>query len=325
MPAPSERHYTDVALGIRDGDVVPFLGAGANMIGRSYEVPWTPRESLPTGKELAEHLAAEQIYEADDSADLLHIAQFVATMRGYRRLYKTLHDLFDADFSPTPLHQFLASVPTLLSGAPFAERDPSFSRYQLITTTNYDDTLERAFQAVGEPYDLVSYKAEGPHRCHFLHWHDDDEPHVIEDANTYYNEISLESRTVILKIHGLVVRQPQHDEWESFVITEDHYIEYLMRSELSDLLPVRLLERLRNGNLLFLGYALRDWNLRVILQSIWHERDLGVPSWAVQLEPDEWDVKFWSRRDIDIYDTALDEYVTALEARLREVTAGQAA
>ena len=31
----------------------------------------------------------------------------------------------------------------------------------VIVTTNYDDALERAFRAANEPFDLVTYVAEG--------------------------------------------------------------------------------------------------------------------------------------------------------------------
>ncbi len=315
MPHPSERHYTNVALALRNGDVVPFLGAGANLSGRSLDVPFRPKQDLPSGDDLARYLA-EEYYAEEHAADLLRVAQFIATMSGYPRLYKTLHELFDADFSPTGVHVFLAGLPTLLSGAAYADRNPSFSCYQLIVTTNYDDTLERAFEAVGEAYDLVTYKAEGAQQGRFLHWQASEEPAVIVDPNAH--RLPLDERTVILKIHGLVVRVADKSEWESFVITEDHYIDYLAH-DLANLLPVQIVERLRNSNLLFLGYALRDWNLRVILQSIWKERDLEVPSWAVQIAPDDFDEIFWGKRDVTIFDESLDVYVQKLDVRLREM------
>jgi hypothetical protein len=319
VAAPSDRHYTDVALGIRGGEVVPFLGAGSGVVARAAGSSWQPGDGLPTGTDLARHLARQQLYSDPDDDDLLHVAQFVATMSGYPRLYKTLHRLFDADFAPNRLHRYLAGLPAKLSGAPHAERDPAFTNYQLIVTTNYDDTLERAFRDAGEPYELITYKAEGEHRGRFVHWLQEGGPQVITEANSYV--LSLSSRTVILKIHGMVVRGQEEAEWESFVITEDHYIEYLLHTDIAELLPVKLVRRLRNSNLLFLGYGLRDWNLRVILQSIWTERDLSAPSWAVQVGPDDFDREFWKARDITIFDQPLDEYIAKLDDRVREVLA----
>ena len=43
---------------------------------------------------------------------------------------------------------------------------------QVILTTNYDDALERAFDAVDEPYDLITYVVASPkeHKGRFMHW-----------------------------------------------------------------------------------------------------------------------------------------------------------
>jgi len=79
-------------------------------------------------------------------------------MIGSGPLYDELHTLLDADYPPTALHQFFAALPAVL-------RDKGYRLpYQLIVATNYDDVLERAFTAAGEPFDLVCYIAEGEER-----------------------------------------------------------------------------------------------------------------------------------------------------------------
>ena len=104
-------------------------------------------------------------------------------------------------------------------------------------TTNYDDALERAFRAAGEEFDLVWYVAETEDRGKFLHLPPDGEPWLITRPNEYC-DLSLEDRTVILKIHGAIDRlRPERD---GFVITEDHYIDYLTRTDVSTLMPVTL-------------------------------------------------------------------------------------
>src|SRR5207249_7940101 len=85
---------------------------------------------------------------------------------------------------------------------------------------------------------------------------------------TYATELSLERRTVILKLHGQVDRGPDR-EWESFVVTEDDYIDYLSRSDVAGAVPVALAAKLRRSHFLFLGYRMGDWNLRVILNRLW--------------------------------------------------------
>src|SRR6266849_5540375 len=97
--------------------------------------------------------------------------------------------------------------------------------------------------------------------------------------------ILMAERPVILKIHGAV--DMQSADLDSYVITEDDYIEYLAQPELQSFLPVSVHERLKSSHILFMGYALRDWNLRVVLRRIWDTRKLTWKSWAVQLKPND--------------------------------------
>src|SRR5262249_22034363 len=139
------------------------------------------------------------------------------------------------------------------------------------------------------------------------------EPILIDKPNEY-NEASSDKQTVILKIHGAIDRSsPERD---SFVITEDDYIDYLTRTDISNLLPVTIAAKLRRSHFLFLGYGLRDWNLRVILHRIWAERRLSFKSWAVQLAPQPIDQKLWQKRDVDILDLKVEEYIAKLSNRL---------
>jgi hypothetical protein len=305
----TDAHYDTVAGAIEDGDVVPLLGAGANLCGRQAGEAWRPRETLPSGNDLAAYLADRFRCPVEEGEDLVRVSQYVALLRGSKPLNRELHSLLDADYPPTAVHEFLASIPSIL-------RDRGLPpRYQLIVTTNYDDALERALRIRGEPIDVISYVAERRHRGKFVHWPDGGEASVIE-IPSQYGGISLDDRTVILKLHGLVDRTGADSPWESFVITENHYIDYLTRTAMSEHLPSVLSEKLHNCNLLFLGYSLRDWNLRVILHRIWKDRDYAWPAWAVQLEPDPIDEKFWDEHGVDIFDVPLDRYIVALADRL---------
>ena len=117
-----------------------------------------------------------------------------------------------------------------------------------------------------------------------------------------------------MKIHGAVDRaDPEQD---SYVITEDHYIEYLARTDLRGLIPSTLAAKLPRCGFLFLGYGLRDWNLRALLRQIWGEQKFDYRSCAIQLKPDPLDQKFWSQRDVEIIDARLEDYIAILEPRL---------
>jgi len=310
MPDPLDIHYNMVIRAITAGRVVPFFGAGVNLCGRPAETAWQPGQyaHLPSGGELAEYLAESFGYPLSDTDDLARVSQYVALMIGSGPLYDELHTLLDADYPPTALHQFFAALPAVLREKGY--RLP----YQLIVTTNYDDVLERAFQAAGEPFDLVCYIAEGEERGKFLHTPPDGQTRLIERPNEY-RDLALDRSPVILKIHGAVDRAAE--EGDSFVITEDHYIDYLTRTDISNLVPATLVARLRRSHFLFLGYGLRDWNLRVILHRIWGQQKLTYKSWAIQLNPQNLDQQFWMKRDVEILDVRLEDYVAALSERLQ--------
>ena len=121
---------------------------------------------------------------------------------------------------------------------------------------------------------------------------------------------------MIVKIHGAVDGSVGDYRWrENYVITEDHYIDYLSRSPIESLVPVQVLDKLRESHCLFLGYTVRDWNLRVFLKRIW-EGSLGAKSWAVEPDPDILEKDFWAQSNVDLYAADLADYVDQLSERL---------
>ena len=116
---------------------------------------------------------------------------------------------------------------------------------------------------------------------------------------------------MILKLHGQVERTPAR-EWESFVVTEDDYIDYLAQTEIAAAVPVSLAARLRRSHFLFLGYTMADWNLASILHRLWGDQPFSYRSWALQPEPKALEREFWHRRDVDVVELPLEEYVEIL-------------
>ncbi len=131
---------------------------------------------------------------------------------------------------------------------------------------------------------------------------------MIELPNTYATELSLEQRTVVLKLHGGID--------QSFVVTEDDYIGYLARSDVGGAIPVVLAAKLRRSHFLFLGYGMREWSLRLVLDRISGGEPLAYRSWAVLPEARPLERQFWRSRDVDLLEQALDSYVESLGSYL---------
>jgi DNA-binding SARP family transcriptional activator len=291
---PAQDHFEDVAGAILEGRVVPVLGADV--------------------ADLTLRLAQRFGYPEDGArATLPSVAQYVAVMKGSGPLYDELHELLDADLPPTPLHRFLASVSPLLRARGLPP--------QVVVTTSYDTALERAFEEAGEAVEVVTYLATGRHRGRFCHIAPGSTGRLIEEPNTYATELSLDGNTVILKLHGQVERTPAR-EWESFVVTEDDYIDYLAQTEIAAAVPVGLAARLRRSHFLFLGYTMADWNLRVILHRLWGDQPLSYHSWAVQPEPKPLEREFWHRRDVDVLELPFEEYAGILGSYVAAQPAG---
>jgi hypothetical protein len=311
VPPADAAHCESVLQQMADeGNLVLFLGSRltAGQCG-----PPDGHGSLPDAEELAASLA-ERFGIEPMRLDLPEVAQYVYVTQGRPDLYRTLKQLLTADCEPGPVHRFLARFPGMLEELGLEKR------YQLIVTSNFDTALEQAFDDESEPYDLAVYMASGHDKGKFVHITPDGTPTAIAEPNRYWRlpigeDYELE-RTVIVKIHGAVDGSIGDYRWrENYVITEDHYIDYLSSSPIESLVPVQVLDKLRESHCLFLGYTVRDWNLRVFLKRIW-EGSLGARSWAVEPDPDVLERDFWAQSNVALYAADLTDYVGQLRARL---------
>jgi hypothetical protein len=322
-----DAHYRMVLSPLLEGRVVPFLGAGVNLCGRPHDPVDSSKLAawegcyLPSGWELTELLVRRYNYPRDEPLDLARVSQFVAVTSGTGPLYQELRRmLMKAEYPITEVHRLLASLPAAMRAT---GRPPSYpeSAYPFIITTNYDDVMERALAAAGEEFDLVYYAAQGEHKGKFLHRAPGKEQRVIDNPNKYRVKVDrresmlLEKRPVVLKIHGAVDRQsPERD---SYVITEDDYIDYLTLPEITKLLPIPLPEWLKRCHFLFLGYSLTDWNMRAFLRRIWKDSALSWTSWAVEIREKPVDKKFWDKRNVEIVVASLQDYFADLKELLK--------
>ncbi len=299
-PQPVEDHFGDVVKALLSGRLVPILGVGVN------QPDACAGNGLPGPAEVAEQLARSFDCPPEHARDLAHVAEYIAMTKGVGPLYDSLHALFARDCAPGTVHRALAELAGVLRAHGAA--------YQLIITTNFDQLLEQAFRDAGEECDVVSYLTLGRYHGKFLHVTPDDAARLVEIPNAYA-DLSLERRTVILKIQGGVDRGPGR-EWESFVVSEDDHIDYLAQAEITVVVPVTLAARLRRSHFLFLGYPLHEWSPRVLLHRVWGRERVGYQSWAIGAAPDAIEQQVWRQRGIDIIDLPLEAYVEGLKSRI---------
>lgn len=316
---PNDVHQFLVATRMLAGQVVPFLGAGANLCGRPTGKDWLKGRYLPSGSELARELIASVKYPDTAERDLMRISQYAAATMGTKDLYTLVREPFDVPYPPTELHRFLARMSRLLG----KRNKPR----QVILTTNYDDLLECAFDAMDppEPYDLIWYEAKDPDRGRFMHraraGEADGEGSVVPiKLPNEYAELDPDERTVIVKLHGAMIRGDENRD--SYVITEDDYIRYLTGADVAGQLPAVVQTRIKESHVLFLGYSMRDWNLRVVLERLGGDEVLSNRDWSVQLAPESAaetliEERLWRERKIDLRFMLLDAYVKGLSEQVK--------
>lgn len=289
-PPRPEPPYALIRDGLRDGKVIPFLGAGASLVRRP-ETSWSSPDDrfLPRSDELASYLDRRSGYPSVDSSDLARVAQYFDGVAGRGSLDDHLHKIFAQRYEPGPLHRYLARFPGLL-----------------VVTTNYDHLLENAFRDAGRPFHLVVYKAGAPSLLVWSGGAGEREPREVAA-----NELDLEAGAVIFKMHG--APDPGDEERDSYVITEDDYVEFLARLANKTAIPACFAEPFRRRHFLFLGYGLKDWNLRVVLHQVWKEWPRRrYASWAIQHKAEPLEQEFWSRRQLTIYEMTIDDFLARL-------------
>lgn len=298
--------------------VIPFLGAGASIADRVRGSAWNPPDPdcLPNSKELALYLAKDSEYPAEitDGGDLAKIASYYADIGSRSELRRRLRHALIKEFSGNAVHRWLAGIEANL----------------VMVVTNYDTRLEQAFRDRNRPFDVLIYRAEQEGFGETLLWQPHEADYPIEVAEPEEFLIEFDKRPLIFKMHGSIVRPrplrpppPEPPEtWDTFVISEEDYIDFLGRMILKRAFPACLMAYFRSRSFLFLGYSLSDWNLRVILSKLnrylpttGSRRSTAMPSWAIQLNPTALDVCLWENRNVKIFGMDLNEFVEQVQQR----------
>jgi len=174
--------------------------------------------------------------------------------------------------------------------------------FPAVLTTNFDDLMERAFRQAGKSpvvgvYDLRANSSDLP-----------SEPTV--------------GSPLVYKLHGTLERP------DTLLTTEDDIISFLVALLLRNPdLPLTIKELFSERSILFIGYGLKDWNIRVMLRALRLPQLRGrreLASFAVQRRPaqdglaKEWQeaVLYWDRNEsLRCYDMDAASFAAELKVR----------
>jgi SIR2-like domain len=360
-----EPPYGPIARGLDRGEVVPFFGSAASAVGRPEEggLKWCLRKPFfPFGAELADELARDSSYyslaeagqdvaltELLDAAakatpgvdldklrtafepvickhvgmpSLALIASFFAHVQSTRGdLDQQLRETFSVESKPGPLQTTLAKIPKI----------------KLYVTTNYDDLIEKALAEVDpprHPHVLVDRLDKG-----LWIYKQDAAPGPVDpiDLDDLLGDPQTGEPTapIVFKLHGSIDRK--NSEHDTYLITEEDYVDFLGRAQ-GDYIPAYIRRLMAGKKLLFLGYSLEDWNVRVILSKLLNSRrqtpdagnakpqsddddrksDRELRYWAVVRGRNDAEQRVWQAKNLNIYSMDLREFTKKLVAALDE-------
>ena len=286
------------------GTAIPFLGAGASRLKPAPPPGADPTATnapvlLPSGSQLARDLANEANFPQDgngESTDLAKVSSFYVDSSNRDALRNKLRTVFaDPRYESNQLHTLLAEL----------ANGQQLEGGSMFVTTNYDSLLEMAFIKANKPYDLIVYPADNKSFANGLLWweHGAAQPTPLKP-----NELDADDfkhKNIIYKMHGSV--HPASNAWDGFVITEEDYINFLSR--MKSAVPGAFRTYFKSREFLYLGYGLQDWNFRVLLREV-SSRDRI--SWAIKFEPTQFERMVWGRRNVNVYDLQLEEFVNGM-------------
>ncbi|WP_305785753.1 SIR2 family NAD-dependent protein deacylase [Symbioplanes lichenis] len=298
--------FEQVARWLADGQVIPFLGAGASRVG-------VDSDPLPDGHGLASELRERMApYPGDKADDLAKVAQYYEEWAWDRpALYEFLHERFhkgQVNAAPARVARMLASIPAVTT--------PRF-----IVTTNYDNHVEDAFALARRPLCVVIQNMRdpehGPARLKLVY---PDGTKGFAQAKTFrLQHPKLPAGTTFLfKMHGSAHQAPGSDR-DDVIITENDYVDFLINTggPVSPLFPpAAFLARFRSSRFLFLGYSLADWNFRAFLRLLVLQNAISrtdqLRHLSIQLRPDALEAKLWQKRNVKVYDGDLVSFCDRL-------------
>lgn len=189
----------------------------------------------PKAADIAASWASEYHYPDNlDPTDLARVGQYLSVHFEDGMLPK---DLLLERFANTPAPDFQNPYEPhrLLADMPC----------EIYVTTNYDGFMSDALEASNrDPLRLV------------CRWNEALAKYGVPKRPTVANPW-------VFHLHGA------DTEPQSMVLTEDDYVDFLVRSQRDPkLLPHQVVRALSNRSLLFMGYSLSDWTFRVLFRGI---------------------------------------------------------
>jgi hypothetical protein len=271
-------------------------------------------EALPDDQRIFD--ALDSLIRATSVADppdaLSSISSLLVSRTGRERLWLDLQNVFSVKRTPRPIHELLAGIAhTHLSKRTALD--------YLIITTNYDTLMEQALDAAGVPHVvLMTTLKDRRVLTRFSSLVPEARELEQRNNNQYPKQFALvrpTSLAVLYKMHGCLNGALTTDQ-DGVVISDDDYVAYLSNIETSEgMVPAYVNTLTRKKSFVFLGYSLKDWNVRIMFEAVRRSRqypentrDYSVVNWF-----GEYETAFLNRNQIVVLRTDLSRFAESID------------
>jgi len=258
------------------------------------------------------------------SPPLLDASSYFAYRTDRASFWGELKQLFANKLEPTETHKLVAqSARNYIE----ANRDDIAAQDFLIITTNYDTLIECALRDDNVAYCVLTVPRSEP-PCIDLSFSPNAQEYLGLTSQRFerlVQNVALEGGkpktttmfsglvnrprplVIVYKIHGSL-HPTATEATDSVVITNEDYVTFL---SVAGVVPSYITTRLPKVGLLFLGYSFSDWNVRSLYRAVTRYRakqSATTMDYAVLLNPSPYEMGFFERNQIDVFDTPLDVF-----------------
>jgi len=270
---------TAIRAALSEGDVIPYLGAGAlALTGPDCPVPASPEA-------LVAKLTATTSVPHKIRHNLTGAAQFIENFKHRKTLVFLMQQAFAPSVTPSPLHRFLAEQPAI----------------KLIVHAWYDNAMQQAL-AGRDDWGIIQGVSQAEHYGRWTHAFDA-KGVSVEDAKAAWN-------TVLYEPIGAVTPA------SNFLVSDSDYVEVLTEIDIQTPIPDTV-QRLRTGrHFLYLGCRFSTQIERIYAHQI--SKRSSDQHWMVLPEtPTRNEARFMAQHGITRIDMSLEDFAEALAEPVR--------
>jgi hypothetical protein len=277
VASPLTEIVAELADGLKNGRIVPYLGPGTLDLIPDVPVPTTPEAlvALLTAKVTVPHKIRNRLTQA---------AQYIENFKHRKSLVGQMDVAFEATPEPSALHKWIARI------AP-----------PMVVESWYDDTMVKAFQD-GQPAGSWGQVQGLSQSEHFGTW------------TAFYNADGSLAESFNPEWKSLVYRpiggrQPA----SNYIVSDSDYVEILTEIDIQTPIPAEV-QQIRSGrSFLFMGCRFNDQLTRSFARQIMKRS--SERHWAIlPSEPTRMETRFLEENNVTRIDHTLADVAALLSA-----------